>query len=112
MDGGLDKHGHLKTISMHHYDGNGEDWIRLGTSLMNHTAIAANVSSLDDAIEVAHSSDLRLPYILGETNSDSSNLNFTQVIGVFGSSLWLMDRIFLAMAAVSTTHCATMYRSY
>lgn len=86
---------------MHHYDGNGQKWIRLGSSLMNHTAIAANVSSLKPTIEAAHTWDPYLPYILGETNSDSSNLNFTQVIGVFGSSLWLIDRIFLSMAAVS-----------
>lgn len=103
LEGGLNKNGHLKSLSMHHYDGGGEEWIRLGTSLMNHTAIAANVSSLDDAIEAAHTFHPYLPYVLGETNSDSSNLNFTQVIGVFGSSLWLIDRTFMAMAAVSTS---------
>ncbi|KAF1828565.1 glycoside hydrolase family 79 protein [Decorospora gaudefroyi] len=99
LEGGLDKNNHLRSLAMHHYDGGGQEWVRLGTSLMNHTSTAANVSSLDNAIEAAHNFDPYLPYILGETNSDSSNLNFTQVIGVFGSSLWLVDRIFLSMAA-------------
>jgi len=90
---------------MHHYDNAGQAYVRLGTSLMNHTANAANVSSLGDDIEAAHTWDPYLPYVLGETNSDASNLNFTQVIGVFGSSLWLIDRTFLAMAAVSQRPC-------
>jgi hypothetical protein len=66
---------------------------------MNHTNIASNVSSELANIAFAKAWSPTLPFVLGETNSDASNLNFTQVIGVFGSALWLIDRTFLSMAA-------------
>ncbi|KAJ4351415.1 GTP-binding protein gtr2 [Didymosphaeria variabile] len=99
LDAGIDRHKHTKSVSVHHYDGVGEPWIRLGSSLMNHTNIASNVSSLVPNIKASRNWTPSLPFILGETNSDASNLNFTQVIGVFGSALWLIDRTFLSMAA-------------
>ena len=87
----------MGSVAVHHYDGFGEPWITLGQSLMSHDNIIANVSSLAPDIAAAHRHNV--PYILGETNSDASNLNFTQVIGVFGSALWQVDRIFASMAA-------------
>ncbi|KAK5163458.1 GTP-binding protein gtr2 [Saxophila tyrrhenica] len=99
LNSGLDKHNHLKSMSMHHYDSNGEPWVRLQNSFMNHTNIAANVSLYDDDIAASHNYKPSLPFILGETNSDSSNLNMSQFIGVFGSALWTIDRTFLSMAA-------------
>lgn len=66
---------------------------------MSHTNIAGNVSSLKPAIQASHQHQPHLPYVLGETNSDSANINYTQVEGVFGSTLWEIDRIFTSMAA-------------
>lgn len=64
---------------------------------MNHSNIASNISSLAKDISATH--EHNVPFVLGETNSDSSNLNFTQAIGVFGSALWQVDRLFTSMAA-------------
>ncbi|RDW59108.1 hypothetical protein BP5796_12032 [Coleophoma crateriformis] len=100
LDLGLDKGQHLCSISGHHYDDNSAGpWFSLGKSFMNHTTIASNVSFLKPDVEAARLHNPQVPYVLGETNSDANNLNITQYIGVFGSALWQVDRIFTSMAA-------------
>lgn len=67
---------------------------------MNHTAIAANLTQYTDDMALIHAHDPNITFILGETNSDYVNLNMSQVEGVFGSSLWLIDYLLYGMSLV------------
>lgn len=64
---------------------------------MNHTANRANISQFQNAIEFSNSYEPSLPFILGETNSNSWNLDMYHIEGVFGSALWLIDHLLLGM---------------
>jgi len=68
---------------------------------MNNTANAANVTQYKSAIEACLEHEPKLPFVLGETNSNSYNLNMSQIEGVFGSALWLIDHLLMGMATVS-----------
>ncbi|KAI0019706.1 glycoside hydrolase family 79 protein [Xylariomycetidae sp. FL0641] len=95
---GIDRDGHVKSISFHQYAGANDPWIRLQNSYMNHTANAGNVTQFAGNVEEAAAHDPSWPLVLGETNSNAYNLNMSQVEGVFGSSLWLIDHILMGMA--------------
>ncbi|KAJ5350891.1 hypothetical protein N7541_008618, partial [Penicillium brevicompactum] len=69
-------------------------------SFMNHTAIAANLTQYTDDMALIHAHDPNITFLLGETNSDYVNLNMSQVEGVFGSSLWLIDYLLYGMSLV------------
>lgn len=71
---------------------------------MKHTANAANISQYEDAINFSRSWEPSLPLVLGEMNSNSYNLNMSQVEGVFGSELWVIDHLLLGMAANMTRY--------
>lgn len=71
---------------------------------MNHTANKNNVTQYDEAVDFAKSYDPVLPFVLGETNSNSYNLKMAQVEGVLGSALWLIDHLLLGMAANMTRY--------
>lgn len=71
---------------------------------MNHTANAANVSQYHDMVQTCSDYDPPVPFVLGETNSNSWNLNMQHMIGVFGSALWLIDHLLLGMAANITRY--------
>lgn len=69
---------------------------------MNHTAIAANLSQYQSDMKWLNKNYPNVTYVLGETNSDSANLNMAQTEGVFGSALWLIDYLMYGMTQVST----------
>lgn len=71
---------------------------------MNHTANAGNISQYHDMVRYCHEHDPFIPFILGETNSNSWNLNMSHIEGVFGSALWLIDHLMLGMAANMTRY--------
>ncbi|VUC26096.1 unnamed protein product [Clonostachys rosea] len=98
MQDGLDTNGFLKSISYHQYAAGNQPWVRLQNSYMNHTANVNNVTQYSSAIELCRDYNPKLPFVLGETNSNSYNLNMSQIEGVFGSALWLVDHLFLGMA--------------
>lgn len=98
---GLDQHGFVKSISYHQYAARNQEWVRLQNSYMNHTANADNVTQYENIIESCHEHHPALPFVLGETNSNSYNLNMSQIEGVFGSALWLIDHLLMGMATVS-----------
>lgn len=68
---------------------------------MNHTAVANNLTQYVPEMELIHSYDPNITFLLGETNSDYVNLNMSQVEGVFGSSIWLVDYLLYGMSLVS-----------
>lgn len=68
---------------------------------MNHTAVKANITKWLPELEFAEDYEPTIPFVLGETNSDSYNLNMSQVEGVFGSALWLIDHLMIGMSLVS-----------
>lgn len=104
MEAGLDENGFLKSVAWHQYANGNSPWVRLQNSYMNHTANAANISQYEDHLEICRSYEPELPFVLGETNSNSFNLNMSQVEGVFGSALWLIDHLMLGMAANITRY--------
>ncbi|KAL6353092.1 hypothetical protein LRP88_13580 [Fusarium phalaenopsidis] len=104
LQDGLDQNGFLKSASYHQYAARNEPWVRLQNSYMNHTANAANVTQYKNAIETCHKHDPKLPFVLGETNSNSYNLNMSQIEGVFGSALWLIDHLLMGMATNITRY--------
>ncbi|KAJ5533180.1 hypothetical protein N7494_009732 [Penicillium frequentans] len=95
---GIDKSGHVKTVSLHQYAAGNQAWVRLQNSFMNHTAITGNLSQYIPDMEATHDVDPRITFLLGETNSDYVNLDMAQVEGVFGSSLWLLDYLLYGMS--------------
>ncbi|KAF4980457.1 hypothetical protein FDECE_17876 [Fusarium decemcellulare] len=101
---GLDENGFVKSISYHQYAAGNQPWVRLQNSYMNHTANVGNITQYRSAIELCREYDPELPFVLGETNSNSANLNMSQIEGVFGSSLWLIDHLLLGMAANITRY--------
>ncbi|KIK58642.1 glycoside hydrolase family 79 protein [Collybiopsis luxurians FD-317 M1] len=62
---------------------------------MNHNAIVANLTQVDDDIAFLQSSPStqEIAFNLGETNIDFTNLNMDQFEGVLGSALWTVDYI-------------------
>ncbi|KAL6399440.1 Glycoside hydrolase family 79 protein [Ilyonectria robusta] len=101
---GLDQHGFVKSISYHQYAARNQEWVRLQNSYMNHTANAHNVTQYENIIESCHEYHPALPFVLGETNSNSYNLNMSQIEGVFGSALWLIDHLLMGMATNITRY--------
>ncbi|KAJ5762107.1 uncharacterized protein N7511_005489 [Penicillium nucicola] len=73
-------------------------WVRLQDSFMTHTAIASNLTQYTDDISLIHAHDPNITFLLGETNSDYVNLNMSQIEGVFGSSLWLVDYLLFGLS--------------
>lgn len=67
---------------------------------MNHTAVENNITQYEHEMEYAHEQELTVPVVLGETNSDSANLNMSQVEEVLGSALWLIDHLMMGMTMV------------
>jgi hypothetical protein len=68
---------------------------------MNHTAVTTNLTQYLDDMALVHAHDPSISFLLGETNSDYVNLNMSQIEGVFGSSLWLIDYLLCGMSLVS-----------
>ncbi|GAD99181.1 GTP-binding protein GTR2 [Paecilomyces variotii No. 5] len=94
---GIAKSGHVKAVSQHQYAAGNESWVRLQNSFMNHTAIAANLSQYQSDMQFLNRNYPNVTYVLGETNSDSFNLNMAQIEGVFGSALWMIDYLMYGM---------------
>ncbi|CAG8921660.1 unnamed protein product [Penicillium salamii] len=92
FENGVNADGHVK------YASGNQDWVRLQESFMNHTLIASNLTQYIDDMELIHANDPNIKFLLGETNSDYVNLNMSQVEGVFGSSLWLVDYLLYGMS--------------
>ncbi|CAG8091796.1 unnamed protein product [Penicillium salamii] len=92
FEDGVNADGHVK------YASGNQDWVRLQESFMNHTLIASNLTQYIDDMELIHANDPNVTFLLGETNSDYVNLNMSQVEGVFGSSLWLVDYLLYGMS--------------
>lgn len=65
---------------------------------MNHTAVVVNLSIYFPANNYLKTN---YTFLLGETNSDYTNILMSQVEGVFGSSLWLIDYLMYGMSLVS-----------
>ena len=102
---GIDRGDHVKSVAFHQYANGNSPWVRLQNSYMNHTANKANITQYLPEIESASEYDPFIPFVLGETNSNSYNLNMSQVEGVFGSALWLIDHLMIGMSLVSPDHC-------
>ena len=71
---------------------------------MNHTANSGNVTQYSEAVKFCRSYHPPLPFVLGETNSNSYNLNMGHIEGVFGSALWLIDHLLMGMATNITRY--------
>ncbi|KIV79657.1 hypothetical protein PV11_07206 [Exophiala sideris] len=95
---GIDRGDHVKSVSFHQYAASNQAWVRLQDSYMNHTANKDNLTQYVPEIEYASQYDPFIPLVLGETNSNSYNLNMSQIEGVFGSALWLIDHLMMGMA--------------
>lgn len=67
---------------------------------MNHKAVVANLSIYSPANTYLKTNYPDITFLLGETNSDYTNLLMSQVEGVFGSSLWLIDYLMYGMSLV------------
>jgi hypothetical protein len=79
---------------------------------MNHTAVTGNLSQYIEDMTLIHSYNPNITFLLGETNSDYVNLNMSQIEGVFGSSLWLIDYLLYGMSVVSTNaHTSTFQKA-
>ena len=98
---GIDRGDHVKSVSFHQYANGNSPWVRLQNSYMNHTANEANITQYLPEIEFASEYQPFIPFVLGETNSNSYNLNMSQIEGVFGSALWLIDHLMIGMSLVS-----------
>jgi hypothetical protein len=70
-------------------------------SFMNHTATIGNLTQYIDDMDTINAHNPNITFLLGETNSDYVNLNMSQIEGVFGSSLWLVDYLLYGLSIVS-----------
>ncbi|KAM0249683.1 hypothetical protein ACHAQJ_008944 [Trichoderma viride] len=77
----------------------GSDFKAIET-FMNHTAVVANLSIYSPANTYLKTNYSNVTFLLGETNSDYTNILMDQVEGVFGSSLWLIDYLMYGMSLV------------
>jgi uncharacterized protein with ParB-like and HNH nuclease domain len=68
---------------------------------MNHTATIGNLTQYIDDMDTINAHNPIITFLLGETNSDYVNLNMSQIEGVFGSSLWLVDYLLYGLSIVS-----------
>jgi uncharacterized protein with ParB-like and HNH nuclease domain len=68
---------------------------------MNHTATIGNLTQYIDDMDTINAHNPNITFLLGETNSDYVNLNMSQIEGVFGSSLWLVDYLLYGLSIVS-----------
>ncbi|ESK84757.1 glycoside hydrolase family 79 [Moniliophthora roreri MCA 2997] len=95
---GINEDGLLKSVSLHNYPAGSAPWVTLGRTFMNHGAIVANISQVNDDLEFLQSSPETwdLDFVLGETNIDFVNLKMEQFEGVLGSALWTIDYILYA----------------
>ncbi|KAL9477659.1 hypothetical protein ACSS6W_007500 [Trichoderma asperelloides] len=82
------------------YAAGNQAWVRLQETFMNHTAVVANLSIYSPANTYIKTNYPDVTFLLGETNSDYTNLLMSQVEGVFGSSLWLIDYLMYGMSLV------------
>ncbi|KAF3076225.1 Beta-glucuronidase [Trichoderma lentiforme] len=98
FNGGIDLTDHVKSVSLHHYAAGNQGWVRLQETFMNHTAVVANLSIYSPANDYLKTNYPNITFLLGETNSDYTNLLMNQVEGVFGSSLWLIDYLMYGMS--------------
>ncbi|KAJ3827343.1 hypothetical protein F5880DRAFT_1538351 [Lentinula raphanica] len=94
----VDQDNTMKSVSLHNYPAGSAPWVNLGNTFMNHTAIVANLSQVNDDIAflASSSSTENIVFNLGETNIDFTNLNMNQFEGVLGSALWTIDYILFA----------------
>ncbi|KAJ3756398.1 glycoside hydrolase family 79 protein [Lentinula raphanica] len=94
----VDQDNTMKSVSLHNYPAGSAPWVNLGNTFMNHTAIVANLSQVNDDIAflASSSSTENIVFNLGETNIDFTNLNMDQFEGVLGSALWTIDYILYA----------------
>ncbi|KAJ3774177.1 hypothetical protein FB446DRAFT_686592 [Lentinula raphanica] len=117
----VDQDNTMKSVSLHNYPAGSAPWVNLGSTsnshdfiaetkhatltnmfdsdtFMNHTAIVANLSQVNDDIAflASSSSTENIVFNLGETNIDFTNLNMDQFEGVLGSALWTIDYILFA----------------
>ncbi|UKZ93201.1 uncharacterized protein TrAFT101_008122 [Trichoderma asperellum] len=102
FNGGIDLTNHVKSVSLHHYAAGNQAWVRLQETFMNHTAVVANLSIYSPANTYLKTNYPDVTFLLGETNSDYTNLLMSQVEGVFGSSLWLIDYLMYGMSLGTT----------
>ncbi|PON26957.1 beta-glucuronidase [Trichoderma gamsii] len=102
FNGGIDLTHHVKSVSLHHYAAGNQAWVRLQETFMNHTAVVANLSIYSPANKYLKTNYPDVTFLLGETNSDYTNLLMSQVEGVFGSSLWLIDYLMYGMSLGTT----------
>ncbi|KAL7932828.1 hypothetical protein V8C35DRAFT_305590 [Trichoderma chlorosporum] len=98
FNGGIDLTDHVKSVSLHHYAAGNQGWVRLQETFMNHTAVVANLSIYSPANDYLKTNYPNITFLLGETNSDYTNLLMDQVEGVFGSALWLIDYLLYGMS--------------
>ncbi|EGR51301.1 uncharacterized protein TRIREDRAFT_72568 [Trichoderma reesei QM6a] len=80
------------------YAAGNQAWVRLQETFMNHTAVVANLSIYSPANDYLRVNYPNITFLLGETNSDYTNILMSQVEGVFGSSLWLIDYLMYGMS--------------
>ena len=95
---GIDRRHNIRSASLHQYmiGGNSSTTTLQGT-FMNHSAIVANLSYFAQPVRWLQEHHPNIPLYLGETNSDTYSMNNTAYIGVFGSTLWLVDFMLYGM---------------
>lgn len=95
---GIDKNSNIKSAALHHYMQSAKlPSITRQASLMNHTAIVSNLSIFSGPVHWLKENHPNIPLYLAETNSDTQSSNATELLGVFGSALWLVDYLLYGM---------------
>ncbi|KAL7917484.1 glycoside hydrolase family 79 protein [Trichoderma austrokoningii] len=102
FNGGIDLTHYVKSVFLHHYAAGHQAWVRLQDNLTCSIAVvSSNLGIYSSANNYLESNYPDVTFLLGETNSDYTNLLMSQVEGVFGSSLWLIDYLMYGMSLVS-----------
>ncbi|CAK4030623.1 Hypothetical predicted protein [Lecanosticta acicola] len=99
FNAGQDSQGYtVATTSLHHYmDLAPVPIFALQTNYMNHTNIAAKLDIFKPVVSWLKSNEPSIPLHLGEVNSNTYCTGNANILGVFGSALWLADYMLYGM---------------
>lgn len=96
---GQDSQGYtVSTLSLHHYmDDTAVPVSALQSNYMNHTRIAAQLDPFRSVVTWLKANKANIQLHLGEVNSNTYSTGNADVLGVFGSALWLADYMLYGM---------------
>lgn len=89
---GQNSEGNVVAASLHHYmDSANLPASALQSHYMNHTRIAKQLDRFKAPVAYLKANQPHVPLHLGEVNSNTYSQNNADLLGVFGSCLWLVD---------------------